>query len=194
MTYAREDAIRLALTARARHEHGETRLRLVPELDLCQAQARIDLAAVNGQLCGWEIKTAGDTLARLPHQIEVYGRIFDRVWLVTAGRHLDRALPMVPQWWGVIQVSGDEKSHDLRELRRAKVNRSVDMGSLVRLLWKSEVIEELERLRMDSGLRRAPRSEAWARLAAASPRHISKTELKRRVRERLINRQGWRAD
>ncbi len=39
------------------------------------------------ELVGIEIKSALDTLRRLPHQIETYSRIFDRVIVVAATRH-----------------------------------------------------------------------------------------------------------
>ena len=75
-----ETAVRAVVTSRITSEsarHGETRI--VHEMAVCQAQARIDPAAVNGRLFGWKIKTRSDTLARLPRQEEVYSRVFDSV-------------------------------------------------------------------------------------------------------------------
>ena len=80
---------------------------IVHELGLCQAEARVDIAAVNGLLVGWEIKTRQDRLSRLPRQEAVYSRVFDRMWLVADERHIAPALDMIPPWWGVIRISRD---------------------------------------------------------------------------------------
>lgn len=44
---------------------------------------------VNGRLTGWEIKTAADSLVRLPHQQRAYSEVFDRVWLAADRRHIE---------------------------------------------------------------------------------------------------------
>ena len=173
-------------------EHGHTRI--VHELALCQAEARIDLADVNGHLVGWEIKTRADTLARLPRQQEVYSRVFDRVWLVADGRHIENALTLIPEWWGVMRIAGDDDGCRLETLRPSRLNRHIDIHSLVRLLWREEALAELQSLGLAAHLERAPRRALWANLADAVPRCVSREELQRRVRTRLKDREGWRVD
>ncbi len=190
----REDEVREALGQVIEREHtADGGTRVIPELNLCQASARIDLAVINGRMIGWEIKTDADTLARLPRQQEVYSRIFDTVWLVAAPRHVMPAIEQVPDWWGVMAVHGDGGAARLRVVRRSRLNRTVDAHSIVRLLWRSEVLDELARLDLQAGLQRAPRRELWEALATAAPRHISHAQLRARVRERLKNREGWRS-
>jgi hypothetical protein len=192
----READVRVALGVLIKREHSaEEDTRVIPELDLCQASARIDLAVVNGRMIGWEIKSAQDTLARLPRQSEVYSRIFDRVWLVAAPRHIGPAMDTLPPWWGVMEATtdGSPGACRLRVIRPSRLNRGVDPGSLVRLLWRDEVLDELRRLGLVQGLERAPRRELWCALAAATPRRISVAQLRARVRERLKIREGWRS-
>ena len=55
---------------------------IIEELGLCQGEARIDLALVNGFIHGYEIKSERDTLERLPSQIEIYCRTLDTVTIV----------------------------------------------------------------------------------------------------------------
>ena len=62
---------------------------------------RADLAAIGPAMWGYEIKTAQDTLRRLPRQVEAYNRLFDHCTIVLAERHLKAALTIVPEWWGV---------------------------------------------------------------------------------------------
>jgi hypothetical protein len=181
-----------ALTAHLARTHGPETL-LVPELGLCQAEARIDLAVVNGHLTGWEIKTAADTLARLGRQEPVYSRVFDRVWLAADAKHLDSALGLVPSWWGIRLIVAKPDGFGFRKVRDARVNPSVDLHSLVRLLWRDEVLDELATLRLADGLARSPRRVLWEALADASPRAISATQLRRRVRERIKDRREWRS-
>ncbi len=195
MSDMREADVRLALVERLLREHAaERQTRIVHELSLCQAEARIDVAVVNGRLTGWEIKTAADTLGRLPAQEPVYSRVFDRVWLAADARHIDRALGLIPAWWGVVRVGESGGACRLTHVRPSRLNPDVDLGSLVRLLWREEVWEELSALGLTAGLERAPRRVLWQRLAEAVPRSASKAALKRRVRDRLRVREGWRAD
>ncbi len=191
----REIDVRHALVERLVLEHAaERETRIVHELSLCQAEARIDMAVVNGRLTGWEIKTAADTLGRLPAQEQVYSRVFDRVWLAADARHIDKARSLIPTWWGIARVSERGGACRLTEVRRSRLNPDVDLGSLVRLLWRDETLEELSALGLAAGLERAPRRVLWQRLAEAVPRRASRNQLKRRVRDRLKAREGWRAD
>jgi hypothetical protein len=190
-----EATVRAAIEARlvALDAHpGETLI--VHELGLCQAEARVDIAAVNGQLVGWEIKTRQDTLMRLPRQQDVYSRVFDRVWLVADQRHIEPALRMIPTWWGVIRIRDDGLDCRLVTVRPSRLNRDVHPPSLVRLLWRVEVLAELEALGLAEGIERAPRRVLWAALAGAVPKHIARRKLQERVRDRLKSRQGWRSD
>lgn len=190
-----EAEVRAALVDRIRAEHpDDEQTRLVPELSLCRAAARVDLAVINGRLTGWEIKTQADSLTRLPAQAEVYSRVFDRVWLAADGRHVPSALRMLPDWWGVVRISTSDQGCRFITVRRSKLNPAVDLPSLVRLLWRDETLLELESLGLAAGLERAPRTVLWDALAAAAPAVASRAQLQRRVRDRLRTRRGWRAD
>jgi hypothetical protein len=189
----REAEVSAALQALVRSKADHPGSRIMPELSLCQSEARIDLAVANSRLLGWEIKTAADTLDRLPGQQEVYSRIFDRLWLVADTRHIDRGLGLIPDWWGVMTITQRGGQCHLNEVRRSRINPGVHLGSLVRLLWREEVLQELESLNLAEGLNRSPRRELWHALAAAAPRHISAPRLRDRVRIRLKERQGWRS-
>lgn len=181
-----------ALTAALTERHGPDTL-ILPELGLCQAEARIDLATVNGHLTGWEIKTAADTLVRLPRQESVYSRVFDRMWLAADAKHVGAALELIPAWWGVCEVVPTGAGIRFRKVRDARINRSVDLHAIVRLLWRDEVLEELDSLGLAQGHARSPKRVLWDELAGAAPKYVSRTHLRRRVRERLKTRRGWRS-
>lgn len=188
----REAEVMAALTAKLSERHGPETL-LLPELSLCQAEARIDLAVVNGHLTGWEVKTASDTLFRLPRQESVYSRVFDRVWLAADGKHVAAALDLIPAWWGICEVVSTDAGAQFRKVRDARINRAVDLEAIVRLLWRDELLEELAAVGLSDGHARSPKRVLWTELARAAPRHISATQLRRRVRERLKSRRDWRS-
>jgi hypothetical protein len=189
----RESDVRVAIAARAASRGGLQRV--VPELALCQAEARIDVAIVEPtRLVGWEIKTEVDGLRRLPHQEGVYSRVFDRVWIAAHAKHLPTAIDLVPSWWGVVRIEERRAECRLVQVRPSRLNRSVDLRALACLLWRDEVLGELASLGLTGGLERAPKRELWDALASAAPRRVSSSELRRRIRLRLISRRGWRAD
>ncbi|MHB1342532.1 MAG: sce7726 family protein [Coriobacteriia bacterium] len=169
---------------RAEHPSGDGTL-IVDELGLCNGTARIDVAVINSRLDGYEIKSPADTLSRLDAQVEVYSKVFDRLYLVLGSNHLDRAAERVPDWCGLIEVA----EGDLVEVREASQNPSVDCYSLARLLWRDEALALLEELGESRGLRGKPRKAVWHALSDSLPL----ASLADTVRETLKARPEWRA-
>src|ERR1700730_15998927 len=75
---------------------------VVEELGLRHGAGRVDIAVINGELHGYELKSDQDTLKRLPQQIAIYGSVLDRVSLVVTSEHLLQAEKLVPWWWEII--------------------------------------------------------------------------------------------
>src|SRR5688572_54996 len=68
--------------------HGPATV-LLDELGLCQGDVRVDVAVVDGELSGFEIKSPADSLARWPKQRRVYSKVVDRAWLVASEKTLE---------------------------------------------------------------------------------------------------------
>lgn len=183
----RDADIRLALV-RALVECHDDRTLIVDEMALCEGDARIDVAVVNGALNGYEIKSERDTLCRLPSQCEAYGRAFDTLTIVLSGSHVDAVMKVVPEWWGILEAYEDAGEVRLRVLRDARSNPSVEAEAVAQLLWRDEVLDELRSRGLDKGLSGKSRRVLWQRLAAALPL----SELGLIVRERLKARTRWR--
>lgn len=185
----RDHDVRVALRARLMGEHAAAhdQTLLVDELGLCGA-ARVDVAAVNGSLTGYELKSARDKLDRLPNQVVTYGRVLDYAYLVVASTHLDRARPMLPPWWGILVAREADGGVVLSHQRRARGNPAVDAGSLAQLLWREEALAILTRHGLDAGVRGKPRHVLWDRLAT----DLRLDELRDEVRATLKARRGWR--
>lgn len=114
---------------------------LVDELVLPDGSARIDLALFNGRIEGYELKSDLDSLKRLPYQIAQYSCYFDRLFVVTTEKHLDGALSLLPEWWGVMKVSNRANGLAATRIRTAKRNPQRSLEMQLSLLWKSDLIE-----------------------------------------------------
>jgi hypothetical protein len=187
----RDGDVREVLYRRLRMLHrDEPDTRYVDELDLC-GTVRVDVAVVNGYIAGYELKSASDSLRRLPVQVEYYSRVVDYATLVVATKHHEKAAKDLPEWWGVLiaeQLGSGEVV--LHTDRYGQLNSGVDPVSLAMLLWRDEALEELTTRGLDRSLRSKPRRVLWEHLACSVPI----TELQKLTRDRLKARTGWRPD
>lgn len=181
--------VRVALHKRLAQEHADELddTAFIDELGLC-GRVRVDVAVVNGSLSGYEVKSARDTLRRLPLQVEVYSEVLDFAELVVASNHVEHARELLPAWWGVTVATQDQGQVVLRRDRPATRNPSVVPMSLVQLLWREEALDELEERGLSVGVRSKPRWDVWERLSTQMPL----LELQDVVRRRLKARTSWR--
>jgi hypothetical protein len=187
----RDIDIRRALRLEMKRRHGkDPNTLLIEELGLCQGIARVDFAVVNGSIHGYEIKSARDTLARLPAQLEVYNRALEFITIVAAENHLSAIKQVVPAWWGLRTVVEYQGDLALKTLREAKKNLDINPLALAQLLWRSEALQILIDHDQAARLRSKARAELWNRLAVA----FSVDELGKIVRECLKRRgDAWRS-
>lgn len=113
---------------------------IVQELEIPRPSARIDVAVVNGEIAGFEIKSDADTLFRLRTQIPAFSLYFDKVNLVTTKKHLKNARRTVPEWWGIIIFNTDRS---FRIVRQSKKNKNKDLSSVLHSLSKTEMTQLL---------------------------------------------------
>lgn len=150
-----------------------------------QSNERADVAIIGMTMDGFEIKTERDTLKRLPRQADAYARVFDRCHVVLARRHVDRALEILPAWWGVQVI---DEGLTFLSVRPAETNVRVDPETLVRLLWRDEAYAALCEL----GTAPDPRTgrfRLWEMLLAL----LDVDTLKHVVRDTLLGRDASRA-
>jgi hypothetical protein len=179
-------AIHRRLLARVRRRPDTL---VINELGLQHGAARIDIAVINGYIRGLEIKAETDTLTRLPRQVEIYGHVVDKATLIVAERHIEAALVQLPEWWGLILAHQTRNgSISFRHLRPERINRGVDPMTLVRLMWRSEVIGVLQRLGYKEKMLRGPRVVLYNALVA----QLSLGQLAGVVRTALKTRTNWR--
>lgn len=170
------------------HRHEADTL-ILHELGLRQGSARVDLAVVNGSLHGYEIKSEADTLERLPGQRSIYASSLDFVTIVMSEKHSAKVRRSVPRWWGMWVVTRTNGDVALAPVRAATPNPHLEALAVAELLWRDEVIEELELRGLARGYRSKPRPLLWRHLAES----VSLFELRSVVRSRLKQRgDRWR--
>lgn len=178
----RDKDVREAVWRQLACEHaGDPDTRLVQEMGVWSGTVRIDIAVINGELSGFELKSDRDTLARLPFQAEIYSKVFDRLTLVVGSRHRSKIDDAIPQWWGVTVATQAKESVALEIVRPACLNSSVEPHLVAQLLWKEEAIDVLDRHGLAKGWRAKRVKLIHERLA----RELPVDELRREVRRAL---------
>lgn len=181
----RDIDIRCALIADMERRHrDEANTRIVQELGLRQGLARVDVAVVNGRVHGYEIKSAHDTLARLPSQVSIYNQTLDYVTIVAAQSHLDKIIELVPSWWEIQVAVQSKDGLRLKRSRRGRRNPQIDPFAFAQLLWRNEALDALRSFGLDAGMHSKPRRELWRRLAT----ELTAKQLGNVVRESLKKR------
>lgn len=184
----RDFDIRTALDAQLIIEHPPDATLIFHEFGVAHGAARVDIGLVNGSLEGFEIKSDRDTLRRLPAQVEAYNRVFDRVWIVVSGRHVDRLADIVPRWWGVRQASNGSEGVEIKIIREAKLNPRRQPLALAQLLWRDELLGALTELGLETKMLSKPKRALQETLADA----VELDDLARIVRD-AIKRRDWRS-
>jgi hypothetical protein len=167
---------------------GDDNTRVVEEMGIWAGSVRVDLAVINGEFHGFELKSERDTLERLPNQASLYSEVFDRVTLVLADRHAEKAMAKIPDWWGVFTAYW-AKTDDLqlKILRRPGFNPAVKPVQVARILWRGEALALLEKYDAVKGFRSKPADILAHRIAAV----LSLDVLRNEVRSALKARENW---
>jgi hypothetical protein len=179
---------------------GRAHTMVVDELSLGFGEVRADVAVISPErLVGYEIKSDFDSLVRLENQIQYYNMVFDHCYLICGNKYVEKALKMLPDHWGLFTLtalrvhkvsgqSGDDYKLKFRRVREAQDHEGIDASTVVRLLRRDEVLQEL-RLRGLGAMIRSKKGEALQDLLALS---VSHGEMRRIVARRLSQRVGWR--
>ena len=181
--------IRLSVERELRRIHGEEPGTLYRhELGLCMGGTRVDVAAINGQITGCEIKSARDKLDRLSRQVELYDRVLDCAVLVVEGKHTEKASGLLPEHWGVwLATATADGTARLEVIRESSINSHVEPLAVAQLLWRAEAMDELRVRGKARGLSNKSRWYVWDRLVDELPL----AELQLVTRERLKARREW---
>jgi hypothetical protein len=118
----------------------------------------------------------------------MYNRIFDKVTLVVGERHCEKALDIIPEWWGVMNVHDENEELNFHLARAERDNPMRESRAIVELLWLDEAIELLEKHEAAKGVRGKPRQIVWDRVCEI----LSIDEISEGARECIKARKGMR--
>lgn len=178
----REAEIKRALANHLNCVRGSIPGMLLEELQLNGGEIRADVVDAYDLHC-YEIKSEGDSLKRLLGQGSRYARVFDHVTLVTTERHLKKAMPMLPKWWGILLVPEDEHAV-FRQVRVAKPNKGQEPEVLATLLKREECLSIMN----SRGAARGWRSKSLYMLQERVADLLTLDELREVVRTYLLRR------
>jgi len=163
---------------------------VIDELGLDYGRNRVDIAVINGEIHGYELKSDSDTLIRLPKQAECNSQVMDKVTLVVGEKHLREAITLIPDWWGVkIAVMGARGGISLKTERYNKKNKNIDPFELLKLIWKDEALQLLsEKIDLDWRVKKARKKEIYQLVVD----NFTLSEIRGQTRIILKSRSDWR--
>jgi hypothetical protein len=171
--------------------HDDPSTFVLDELGLKHGENRADIAVLNGKFVGYEIKTERDTLARLSSQVMAYNEVFDRAYVISAKKHLDKISALIPNWWGIYEIEQqNESSFCFICIRDGKVNPQKNLYGIAQLLWKNEAIDLLNTLFSCNVRVKATRDQLYDILISK----CNSEELSEIVIGCLKTRIGWRTN
>jgi hypothetical protein len=184
----RHGEIRQALRERLRALHADEPDTVYRnELGLQLGRSRVDVAAINGRISGYEIKGAQDSLARFPAQVAAYSAVLDRATVVAEPKYIRAVTSHVPRWWGIWMASPVGAEVLLEEIREGRTNPQQEPLAVAQLLWREEALDLLIAHGAAAGLRSATRWKLWEALVG----RLAFDHLKAEVRLRLKVRPEW---
>ncbi|MBS6189470.1 MAG: sce7726 family protein [Haemophilus parainfluenzae] len=163
---------------------------VIDELGLDHGRNRVDIAVINGELHGYELKSDSDNLLRLPQQSMTYSSIMDKVTLVVGEKHAQEAINIIPDWWGIkIATMNHRGSVNIVTYRRNKKNKDIDPFELSKLIWKEEALALLAiKIKVDWRIRKLTRKDIYKLIVDT----FSLDEIRYNTRAILKSRINWR--
>jgi hypothetical protein len=181
--------VRAALVSALARQVGQRPHLLVPEVQVrWSVPARLDALLVSHRICGFEIKSDVDSLARLPRQIEAYGAVVERAVLVVGERHLEAASMMVPDWWNIWAAKKRGETVRISKVRGGRLNPIVSPLAVASFLSRDDLVIALRSLGQ-ARLSSCTVDQLRERLIVeAGPREAVKL-----ARVAMLGRQDWRS-
>ncbi len=163
---------------------------ILDELKVC-GKSIVDIAVLGSGLIGIEIKSDKDTLNRLPNQIEDYNKVFDFMDIVLGKNHYEKAMKLLPDWWGVWIAETIDGEVVLTQLRKGKRNRQKDNFSLSQFLWREEALEIMIKEGIANGMKTKRKWILWDKMANS----LSTDSIFSYVKQTLLSRyqnESWK--
>lgn len=107
------------------------------EIPICSS--RLDLASFENNSYAFEIKTAYDTLERLPKQISDYSKCFEFVYVICSDDKIKHVKNIIPNDCGLIYYT-NRKNCTFKLLKEANKSKSISSSAQLSIMRKNEKI------------------------------------------------------
>jgi hypothetical protein len=158
---------------------------ILEEVGVMHGSAIVDLAVfskVYNQ--AFEIKSADDSLSRLPIQLKHYIQVFDYITVITQPSHLEEVNLICPKFVGILVVYND---WDMEYVQKPTANGLVLAKKLIQVLWRDEVYKFLK----SKGFKGLS-SASNAKIKKIATDNFSLNEIRQLVFETLKTRPNWK--
>lgn len=114
------------------------KVRIFEEIKIRSSIADV-MVVTDNKVTGVEIKSDGDTYARLPSQIKDYNHFFDYNYIAVGVRHIKSIEKHIPAFWGIICISEENGIVKTEKIREGMQNPRAKEKYLIKLLWRLEL-------------------------------------------------------
>ena len=164
-----------------RRTPADAPLLVIEELGLGRGSARADLIVLTADaIVGIEVKSAADSLSRLPAQAGWYARVCDTCVLAGDAGHVAAAADLLPGWWGRTSVDHD----GVVVAAPPGPNPDPDPDALAQMLWMPELKAAVAAAGQGGGTAGMERADVARVLVRAAG-----SDIGRLVREQLLQRE-----
>lgn len=175
---------------RLQHFHDCPNTIVIDELGVAHGKNRADIAVLNGTFHCYEIKSSKDNITRLPEQLLEYSRCFERISVISAPNHLQKIIPILPSWCGlIVATKGAKGAVAFKTIKRPRKNPQVEITAMAHFLWRSEIIELLVSL----GVEEKKLNQSREKLYKLIPPDLTAQELTQWIKVKFMCRKDWRA-
>ena len=158
---------------------------VIDEFSVANFSRRVDLIhSRNDKIFAYEIKSEFDSLSRLKGQVDEYLTHFDKVTVVAAPRHIDKALLLTQKHFAVWEVAGS----NLKIVRRGKILPITDKMKFIRMMTLIELLSLAKKLNIE--IKDKKRKTVELSLLSIPTKYLRKeaiNNLKKRYSKREIN-------
>ncbi len=155
---------------------------IVEELRVHNGNAIADVVALYKDAHCFEIKGDGDKIERAIKQGQYYNLSFRKITLVTTTKHLNKAIDILPKFWGIMIAEEKNGKVILKYMRRARNNSSFDKKLALLTLWKSEMLALTEQRHKNT------KKNSRRLLAQLISHSMKKVELSNNISSMLLSR------
>ena len=111
---------------------------IIQQFNVSDGIVRLDIAELNNNFYGYQIKSDKDVLDRLPKQIQYYNKSVQFLTIICTNKYLQKIKLLIPQFWGVILVEEINNEIKFSQLKQPKLN-NIKLKQLLKILWRKQL-------------------------------------------------------